>query len=158
MAFEHLFTGSAVGAVRADGTVPLPRFILSALAGEAGGRRLIVGAHDEDPCLKVYEPAHGASLLANVERQRLRDEAAGHSAEEHHRRARRAFGFAEEALIDADGGLVLPAMMRWKGKIGNSALFVGTGESFEIWDPETARTADDESLREIAEYRLGPAN
>ena len=158
MAFEQLFTGSAVGAVRADGTVPLPPFILNALSAAAPGRRLIVGAHDEDPCLKAYEPGHAAALLADVERRRLRDEAAGLTSTEHHRRARRAFGFAEEASIDADGRLALPAMMRRKGRIGDLVLFVGTGGSFEIWDPQTACSAEDESLREIAEYRLGTIN
>ena len=155
MSFEHLFSGSAVGAVRADGTVPLPPFVIRALSGAAPGLRLIVGAHEADPCLKAYAPAHAAALAAEVERRRLRDDAAGLSADDHHRRARRAFGFAEESAVDAKGRLTLPALMRRKGRIGDVALFVGTGGSFEIWDPETARSTDDEWLREIADYRLG---
>ena len=153
MSFEHLFSGSAVGRVAADGTVSLPPFIMRALAG-AAERRLIVGAHEKDACLKAYEPAHQAALLQDVERRRLRDEASGTSSVDHHQRARRAFGFAEEARVDAKGRLALPAMMRRKGGIGEVALFVGTGASFEIWDPEAARNAGDDALREIAAFRL----
>ncbi|TFI56535.1 hypothetical protein E2493_19535 [Sphingomonas parva] len=154
MSFEHLFSGSAVGRVAADGTVSLPPFIVRALQA-AGEPRLIVGAHEQDPCLKAYRPAHRAALLAEVERRRLRDEASGGTVTDHHQRARRAFGFAEEARLDDQGRLRLPAMMRRKGGIGGRALFVGTGESFEIWDPEAAQSAGDETLREIAAYRLG---
>jgi MraZ protein len=154
MSFEHLFSGSAVGRVAADGTVSLPPFIARVLAG-ASVRQLIVSAHDTDPCLKAYEASHQSRLLAEVERRRLRDEAEGRSGADHHQRARRAFGFAEEAPVDADGRLALPPMMLRKGGIRGTALFVGTGESFEIWDPETARTAGDESLREIVMFRVG---
>jgi MraZ protein len=155
VAFEHLFSGSAVGAVGADGTVPLPPFITNALSGAVAGRRLIVGAHDRDPCLKAYAPAHRRVLLAEIERRRLQDEAAGVPAADHHRRARRMFGFVEETGVDSEGRLALPALMRKKGRIGGTVLFVGTGESFEIWDPDTALEAGDDSLREIAAYRFG---
>ena len=143
-----------MGTVGADGTVPLPSFIADALNG-AAGRRLIVGAHENDPCLTAYTPAHRRVLLADIERRRLRDEAAGLATGDHHQRARRAFGFVEEAGVDGDGCLALPALMRRKGGIGGSVLFVGTGESFEIWDPQTALAAGDETLREIAACRLG---
>ena len=156
MGVEHLFTGSALGTVGADGTVPLPPFVRRVL-GNGGGARMMVGAHESDPCLTAYEPGYTPVLQADMERRRLRDEAIGASPERHHARARRAFGFVEDAELK-DGRIVLPAMMRSKGRIGDLALFVGTGGSFEIWNPDLACEAGDEALRELAEYRLGQRN
>jgi MraZ protein len=151
---EHLFSGSAVDRVGHDGAVPLPPFILRVVEGGAGLGRMIVGAHESDPCLTAWEPRRAPALHAEVERRRLRDEAVGAPANEHHARARRAFGFVEDAIIDK-GRLLIPPMMRRKGRIEGRVLFVGTGSGFEIWNPDEARRAGDPALREIAEYRLG---
>ena len=152
MGVEHLFTGSALGTVGADGAVPLPYFVRRVL--DNGGGRMMVGAHESDLCLTAYEPGYVPVLQADIERRRLRDEALGAPAEMHHARARRAFGFLEDAEL-RDGRVLLPAMMRSKGRIAELALFVGTGGSFEIWNPHLARQTGDEALRELAEYRLG---
>ena len=153
MGVEHLFSGSAVDAVGSDGAVSLPPFILRVMENLGDGR-VMVGAHETDPCLTAWEPRRAPAIQAEVERRRLRDEAVGASAADHHERARRAFGFVEDAII-VRGKLMLPPMMRRKGRIGGRVLFVGTGSGFEIWDPEIARGAGDPGLREIAEYRLG---
>lgn len=154
MSVEHLFSGSAVHAVGLDGAVPLPPFILRVVAGGVGSGRMMVGAHESDPCLTAWEPRRAPALHAEVERRRLRDEAVGGAAAEHHSRARHVFGFVEDAIIDR-GQLMIPPMMRSKGGIEGRVLFVGTGSGFEIWNPEVARRADDPAVREIAEYRLG---
>jgi MraZ protein len=151
---EHLFSGSAVDAVGLDGAVRLPPFILRVVESGAGLGRMMVGAHESDPCLTAWEPRRAPALHAEVERRRLRDEAGGAPAADHHARARRAFGFVEDAIIDK-GRLVIPSMMRRKGRIEGRVLFVGTGSGFEIWNPDVARAAGDSALREIAEYRLG---
>lgn len=156
MSVEHLFSGSALGSVRDDGTVPLPSFVRRVLDGGGAGR-MVVGAHETDPCLTAYEPGYAPVLHADIERRRLRDEAVGAPSKKHHARARRAFGFVEDAELK-DGRIVLPPMMRTKGRIGDLALFVGTGGSFEIWNPHLAREAGDEALRELAEFRLGQRN
>jgi MraZ protein len=47
-------------------------------------------------------------------------------------------------------------MMRRKGQIGELALFLGTGETFQIWNPQLllddARIPED--LKDIARFRL----
>ena len=154
MSVEHLFSGSAVGPVGLDGAVPLPPFILRVVEGGAGLGRMMVGAHESDSCLTAWEPRRAPELHADVERRRLHDEAQGAPAAEHHARARRAFGFVEDAVIER-GRMTIPPMMRRKGGIERQVLFVGTGSGFEIWNPERARRAGDAALREIAEYRMG---
>jgi MraZ protein len=151
---EHLFSGNAVDAVGRDGAVRLPPFIRRVVEGGSGTGRMVVGAHESDTCLTAWEPRRAPEIQAEVERRRLRDEAEGAPAADHHARARRAFGFVEDAII-IGGRLIIPPMMRRKGRIGERVLFVGTGSGFEIWDPDLAREAGDPALREIAEFRLG---
>ena len=67
-----------------------------------------------------------------------------------------AFAASEEVPYDSSGRIVLPPMMRAKGGIGDLALFLGAGETFQIWNPE-ALLSDDripEDLKDIARVRL----
>lgn len=153
---EQLYSGSALGAVGTDGKVPLPPFIRRVIGSSSAGV-VTLGAHESDPCLTAYEPGHAPVLQAELERRRLRDEAAGAGTDKHHMRARRAFGFVEDAEVEGDR-LALPPMMRMRGRIGELVLFVGTGATFEIWNPEVALEEGDEGLRELAGYRLGQRN
>ena len=49
-----------------------------------------------------------------------------------------AFAATEEVPYDSSGRIVLPPMMRRKGGIEDLALFLGTGETFQIWNPRAA--------------------
>jgi MraZ protein len=150
----HLFSGNALDAVGQDGRVRLPPFVLETLSRRSDGRRIVFGAHESAPCLIAYDPGHRRALSEDVERRRRLAETLGLPDEDHHARARRAFGFAEEADYDARGRVALPRMMRRRARIADLAFFVGTGGAFEIWDPALAREAGGEALREMAEYRL----
>ena len=130
-----LFGGNALAAVDPAGRVRLPLFVRETLVRRTESRRLVFGAHENDPCLSGYEPAYRAAFFDR-------------------NGSRRIFGFAEEAEYDARGRVTLPPMMRWKARIGLLALFVGTGGAFEIWNPELALQAGDPELQQMAEYRL----
>ena len=151
----NLFSGSALGEVAPDGAVRLPDFVRRGIAAGTAGGRVVFGVHDRDPCVTAHRPAQWQAIEADLERQRLRDEGRGADPAEHHRRARRAFGLAEEAQLDGRGRIRLPELMRRRGRIGSLALFVGTGAAVEIWNPHLAAESDDEALRELARYRLG---
>jgi DNA-binding transcriptional regulator/RsmH inhibitor MraZ len=152
---EHPFSGSALRTVSAQGELLLPPFVLAVLARRGGRGRIVFGTHDSAPCLAAFDSGHLPRLSGEIERLKLRDEAAGDSGAGHAARARRAFGLSEEVEVDEAGRVALPAFLRRKGGIGRRALFVGVGPTVEIWDAETARGADDAALRELAEYRLG---
>ena len=67
-----------------------------------------------------------------------------------------AFAATEEVPYDSSGRIVLPPMMRRKGGIEDLALFLGAGETFQIWNP-TLFLKDDrvpEDMKDIARYRL----
>ena len=67
-----------------------------------------------------------------------------------------AFAATEEVPYDSSGRILLPPMMRRKGQIGDLALFLGAGETFQIWNPQLL--LDDpripEDLKDIARFRL----
>ena len=149
---EHLFSGNALLPVDAEGRTTLPPFVLSVLDRRGAGARLLFGAHEQDPCISGYDEGYQALLHAEIERRRLRDEAEGVPAAAHHNRARSLFGAVERAGYDAGGRITLPPMARSRGRIGERALFVGAGGSFELWDPDLARAAGDPEIRELATF------
>jgi DNA-binding transcriptional regulator/RsmH inhibitor MraZ len=150
----HIFSGNALGALDEEGRVRLPTFILREMARHGDGGRVLLGVHESDPCLTGYGADLQPRLQADLERRRLRDEALGRPAEEHHARARRTFGLVEEARYDDCGRLTLPPLARRRGGLGGTILFIGAGSHFEIWDTSRAMAEGDEELRLVAEYRL----
>lgn len=155
MEVTHIFSGNALGALDEEGRVRLPTFILREMARHGDGGRVLLGVHESDPCLTGYGADLQPRLQAELERRRLRDEALGRPAGEHHARARRTFGLVEEASYDDGGRLTLPPLARRRGGLGGSILFIGAGSHFELWDPSLAMAEGDEELRLVAEYRLG---
>lgn len=59
---------------------------------------------------------------------------------------------AQIISVDETGRLVLPAKLRKKIDLGNEAFFAGTGETFEIWKPETYDAEMDADLTEDEEF------
>ncbi len=149
---EHLFNGSALNAVDAKGRLSVPAFIRQVIERRSDAKAIIIGAHEVDPCLTAYDRNYARNLHGENERRRLNEESADPRA--HFARARRTFGITEEVPYDSSGRIVLPPMMRRKGRIEDLALFVGVGGTFEIWNPRLALESGDADLRELAAYRL----
>ena len=149
---EHLFNGSALNAVDAKGRLSVPAFIRSVIERRSDARAIIIAAHEVDPCLIAYDRNYARHLYLENERRRLSEEAAEPQA--HFARARRTFGVTEEVPYDTSGRIILPPMMRRKGRIDDLALFIGTGGTFEIWNPQLALQSGDPELSELAAYRL----
>jgi MraZ protein len=151
---EHLFNGSALNAVDAKGRLSVPSFIRSVVERRSDAKAIIIGAHEVDPCLTAYDRGYGRILHAENERRRLMEEGQGGTPADHFARARRTFGLTEDVPYDPSGRIILPPMMRRKGQIEDYALFVGTGGTFEIWNPRLALKSKDQDLRDLAAYRL----
>ena len=62
-------------------------------------------------------------------------------------------GQSHATSVDETGRLVLPAKLREKIGLSNEAFFIGAGDTFQIWDPETfeaeEQAATDEWLDEL---------
>lgn len=154
MEVDDFFQGSALNAVDAKGRLSVPAFVRSVIERRSDARAIVVGAHEVAPCLTAYGRNHARNLWTDLERRRLAEEDRGGTPDDHYARARRMFGMTEDVPYDTSGRIVLPPMMRRKGKIEDLALFVGIGGIVEIWNPRIALVEGDRDLKEIAAWRL----
>ena len=156
MALEHLFQGSALNAVDAKGRVSVPAFLRGVIERRGDARTIVLAKHEAFPCLSAYDPAYAALKHAKLERLLEKEETSPDAQLEYQQRNLMAFAATEEVPYDSSGRIVLPPMMRRKGEIDDLALFLGTGETFQIWNPRAAPQGwrIPEDLKDIARYRL----
>lgn len=156
MALDHLFQGSAVNAVDAKGRVSVPAFLRSVIEKRGDARTIVLAKHKLFPSLDAYDPAFAARRHEKLERKAEKVETQEGSELDAMMANMMAFGATEEVPYDKTGRIVLPPMMRRKGKIEDLALFIGVGETFQIWNPklflEDERIHDD--MKDIARFRL----
>ena len=156
MALDHLFQGSALNAVDGKGRVSIPSFLRGVIERRGDAKTIVLAKHENFPCLSAYDPAYAALKHAKIERLLEKEETGADAQLEYQQRNLMAFAATEEVPYDSSGRIVFPPMMRRKGQIGELALFLGTGETFQIWNPqlllEDARIPED--LKDIARYRL----
>ena len=156
VALDHLFQGSALNAVDGKGRVSIPSFLRSVIERRGDARTITLAKHDSFPCLSAYDPAYAALKHAKLERLLEKEETGPDAQLEYQQRNLMAFAATEEVPYDSSGRILFPPMMRRKGQIGELALFLGTGETFQIWNPQLL--LDDpripEDLKDIARYRL----
>ncbi|HUE79302.1 MAG TPA: hypothetical protein VMN38_06690 [Sphingomicrobium sp.] len=156
MALEHLFQGSALNAVDGKGRVSVPAFLRSVIERRGDSKTIVLAKHQSFPALSAYDPAYAARMHAKLERLLEKEETNAQAQLEYQQRNLMAFAASEEVPYDSSGRIVLPPMMRRKGSIEELALFLGAGETFQIWNPALF-LADDhvpEDMKDIARYRL----
>jgi MraZ protein len=151
---DDFFQGSALNAVDGKGRLSVPAFVRSVIERRSDARAIVVGAHEIAPCLTAYGRNYARNLWTELERRRLAEEDRGGTLDEHYARARRTFGTAEDVPYDPSGRIVLPPVLRRRGRIEDLALFVGVGGVVEIWNPRIALVEGDSDLKEIAAWRL----
>jgi MraZ protein len=156
VALEHLFQGSALNAVDAKGRVSVPSFLRSVVERRGDARTIVLAKHESFACLSAYDPAYAALKHAKLERLLEKEETNADAQLEYQQRNLMAFAATEEVPYDSSGRVVLPPMMRRKGKIEDLALFLGAGETFQIWNPALflADPRVPEDMKDIARYRL----
>ncbi|MFC7536590.1 division/cell wall cluster transcriptional repressor MraZ [Sphingomonas sp. GCM10030256] len=156
MALEHLFQGSALNAVDAKGRVSVPAFLRTVIERRGDSRTIVLAKHEQFAALSAYDPAYAALKHSKLERLLEKEELNAEAHLEYQQRNLMAFAATEEVPYDSSGRIVLPPMMRRKGGIADLALFLGTGETFQIWNPmtflEDPRIPED--MKDIARYRL----
>jgi MraZ protein len=156
VALEHLFQGSALNAVDAKGRVSVPAFLRTVIERRGDARTIVLAKHSQFGCLDAYDPAYAALKHAKLERLLEKQEENADAQLIYQQRNLMAFAATEEVPYDSSGRVLLPPMMRRKGGIGDLALFLGTGETFQIWNPQTLLQDANipEDLKDICRYRL----
>jgi MraZ protein len=156
VALESLFQGSALNAVDAKGRVSVPAFLRSVIERRGDSKTIVLAKHETFPCLSAYDPAYAALKHSKLERLFEKQEGDAEAALDYQQRNLIAFAATEEVPYDSSGRIVLPTMMRRKGGLEDLALFLGTGETFQIWNPALFLQDDriPEDMKDIARYRL----
>jgi MraZ protein len=156
VALEHLFQGSALNSVDAKGRVSVPAFLRSVIERRGDARTITLAKHESFPALSAYDPAYAALKHSKLERLLEKEETNPDAQLDYEQRNLMAFAATEEVPYDSSGRIVLPPMMRRKGGIDDLALFLGAGETFQIWNPKLflaePRVPDD--MKDIARFRL----
>ena len=165
MEIDHPFIGYALNAVDAKGRVSVPAAFRDLIAtrckiyaaddATVKDKELQMGLHQDLDRLQAFD--------AIAQRQVSRDlrEAVADLPGAERRRAlanlgRGELGNTQPVSFDSAGRMVLPPMLREFAGIGDLALFWGTIDYFEIWDPMRARAAfaDDKRNLMMIDYLL----
>ncbi len=156
MALEHLFQGSALNAVDAKGRVSVPAFLRQVIERRGDARTIVLAKHDHFQALSAYDPAFAALKHSKLERLLEKQETDPAADLDHARRTMMAFGATEEVPYDTSGRIILPLMMRRKSAIEGLALFIGVGETFQMWNPAVflADPNIPDDMKDIARFRL----
>lgn len=114
--------------VDAKGRMAMPACHRERLLDGCGGR--LVVTVDPDHCLLVYPLPEWEIIEAKL--------VALSSFNKTTRRLQRLLiGHATELEMDAQGRILLPAMLREHAGLSKKAVLIGQGKKFEIWDEET---------------------
>ena len=156
MALEHLFQGSALNAVDAKGRVSVPAFLRQVIERRGDARTIVLAKHDHFQALSAYDPGFAARKHSKLERLLEKQETDPSAEMEYARRTMMAFGATEEVPYDSSGRVILPPIMRRQGGIEDLALFIGVGETFQLWNPAVflADSNIPDDMKEIARFRL----
>lgn len=139
------YAGHCIVPVKTNGLVRLPSFVRRNVSSE--GPSIFLGLHASQNCLV------GSSVRWWQQLTMRCDSHSFNGADPAERRdippppapSRRLFGFCEE-FWRPNEFVKLPSWARAVAGIANAALFVGAGETFEIWSIEDAMKSDDPDL------------
>lgn len=124
-----LFLSTFVNKMDGKGRVSVPATFRMALAGQEFQGVVLFRSHGHK-CLEGF----GWDTMAEM-CDRL-DHYAMFSAEQDDL-ATVIFGESVQLAFDGDGRIVLPRELALYAGIGEQAAFVGLGNKFQVWDPET---------------------
>lgn len=121
------FTSSFFNKVDAKGRVSIPALWRKALElRNADGHIVLVPAFRDRNCVEGYSPDEYQRLAAAVSRM--------HPSDPNRRKVEyRLMGRALPMQLDDNGRIVIPREMREAFGLDGDVVFVGTGDSFQIW-------------------------
>lgn len=121
-----MFRGLTAIQIDAKGRLSIPARYRAALLDEAGST-VIVTIDTEQPCLLLYPTPRWLEI-----EQKLEQLSSFHPASR--RIQRLLMGHATDVELDSQGRILLPPLLREYAGIDKSAILVGQGKKFEIWN------------------------
>lgn len=128
---KTIYIGEFEHSVDVKGRVAVPNAFRRLLPIDGGNRLVLVRGADD--CIEVHPAGEWAEHFAQkMERLPLYDEQALRI-----RRSRLAS--AREVEVDGQGRVLIPRNLREIAAIGSSAVVLGVGPFFEVWEPNRYR-------------------
>ena len=130
-----MYSGTTELAIDAKGRLAVPARYRASLMDSCGGRLTITLSLDA--CLLVYPHAEWEAFAAKLmSLPSLTPQA---------KKLQRHFlGAAEDVVMDKQGRVQLTPYLRSRAGLEKSAVFVGQGEKFELWDAQAWSRYQDE--------------
>jgi MraZ protein len=144
------FKGEFEHSVDNKGRVAFPAKLRKALSAEAQERFTLL--RGQDACLYLYPQDEWEEVEKRLSKV--------NSFTRQGRIVKRNFlRYAEDVVLDKQNRISLPAsLMEWSG-IGDTAIFIGSGERIEIWSPgkleELDSATSEDTLDELFEQVMG---
>ena len=123
-----LFLSSFRKAIDKKGRVSVPSSFRHVLAGE-DFQGVVVYASFINPCVE-------ACGMRRIETLHQFIETLDPFSEEHDAFSATILGGSVQLMFDGEGRIVLPPDLRKSAEIGEEVVFVGKGNTFELWSPE----------------------
>ncbi len=98
------------------------------------GGKFIVTIAEPEPCLALYPQATWDAFCERLEAAPVKDD-------RYRRFVRHLFALTDEATLDAQGRLLIPATLRAYAGIEKEAVSIGSLTRVEIWAKERLSTA-----------------
>lgn len=124
-----MFRGLTAIQIDAKGRLNIPSRYRTVLLDEAAGNSVVLTIDTEQPCLLLYPIPRWVEI-----EQKLEQLSSFHPASR--RIQRLLMGHATDVELDSQGRILLPPLLREYARLDKSAMLVGQGKKFEIWNEE----------------------
>lgn len=142
-----LFISSFTNRIDKKGRVSVPAPFRAVLNAE-GAAALFVFASMRHPCIEGCGADYFRKLHAQVE-------AMDPFSPERDAFAAVVFGQTAQLSMDGEGRVGLPEALIAGAKLSDEAVFVGKGETFEIWEPKAHRAHTESARKLVAQAFYG---
>jgi len=132
-----MFRGASKVSLDAKGRLAIPSRYRERIASRAEGH--LVATVDRDYCLLIYPLPD----WEEIERKLVRLPTLNRQVR---RLQRLMVGYATELEMDGHGRILVPRELREFAGLDRSAMLIGQGNKFELWDEERWNTRRDEWL------------
>jgi MraZ protein len=128
---QDFFQGNALNAVDGKGRLSIPAAYRDVIERRSELRQVVLAPHERSHCLTGYDRRRNVRLQEQIDAR-----FAANFNDERDAAARQIFGLSELVPYDDTGRIVLPPALRDLAEIDRLALFIGSGDYFELWNPQ----------------------